>query len=138
MMKSDAAKEARVAKNERPFRLMQNQMVVFLRTKATSFDAQLAGHSEVNTEPALVREREEHLFSPGLRAEKAGACQLADKSARVRPAKDPLQCVKLHPHDLLTQSGIPLPAKIFHFGEFRHGGLTLWPRLRPVPGCCDG
>src|SRR5437868_1069426 len=120
MMKSDAAKEARVAKNERAFRLMQNQMVVFFGTKAAWFDAQLAGHSEVNTEPVLVRELEEHLFSPRLRAEKAGACQLADKSARVRSAKDALQCVELHAHDLLTQTGIPLPAKIFDFGQFGH------------------
>src|SRR5438067_6919919 len=123
MMKSDTAKEARVAKNERAFRLMQNQMVVFFRTKAAGFDAQLAGHSEVNTEPVIARELEEHLFSPGLRAEKARAFHLADERARVRPAKDALQCVKLHPHDLLTQSGIPLPAKIFHFGEFGHQAL---------------
>src|SRR2546423_7353817 len=114
MMKSDAAKEARVAENERAFRLMQNQMVVFLRTKAAWFDAQRAGHSEVNTDPVIARELEEHLFSPGLGAEKARACQLADKRARVRPAKDPLQCVELHAHDLLAEPGIPLPAKIFH------------------------
>lgn len=71
VVKSDAAKEACVTKDQGAFRLMKNQMVVFLRSKAGRFDAQFAGHAEVNANPVTAGEFEEHLFSPGFRPKKA-------------------------------------------------------------------
>ena len=64
MMKSDATEKPRVAKNERAFRLLENEMVVFLGLKAGWFDAQFSSHSEMNPDPVVSGKFEEHLFSP--------------------------------------------------------------------------
>ena len=71
-MKADPAEEARIPKDERAFYLVQHQMIVFLRTKAGSLNPQLSRHAEVEAKPVTAGEFEQHLFSPGLRAEKAG------------------------------------------------------------------
>ena len=39
---------------------------------------------------------------------------------RFRPAKNPFPRMELHLDDRLAQAGVPLPAKKFHLGEFRH------------------
>src|SRR2546430_4840401 len=136
-MKPDATKKSRVAENESAFRLSQHEVIVLLRTKVGWFHAERARHSEVNTEPVPSRELEQHLFSPRLRAEKARARQVMTECARIRSAKDALPRVELHAQDFLTQTAIPLPAKIFDFGQFGHGRNFRW-RLRRVLRFTDG
>ena len=121
-MKPDATKKSRVAENESAFRLSQHEVIVLFRTKVGWFHPERARHSEVNTEPVPSRELEQHLFSPRLRAEKARARQVMTECARIRSAKDALPRVELHAQDFLTQTAVPLPAKIFHFGQFGHQG----------------
>jgi len=120
MMKSNATKETGVAKNEGALGLEQDKVVVFLRTEIEWFDEQLTGHSEVNAQPVRSGKFEKHLFSPRFGTEKAGPRQVTPECARIRSAKDALPRMELHADDLLTQTGIPLLAKIFHFGQFGH------------------
>src|SRR5205807_3162036 len=138
MMKSDATEKPRVAKNERAFRLLENEVVVFLGSKAGWFDAQFPSHSEMDPDPVASGKFEEHLFSPGLRTEKACAGQLADERPRVRSAKDALPRMELHANDRGAEPDVPLPAEKFYFGELRHDGRTLCPDLLRVLGSLDG
>jgi hypothetical protein len=71
VVKSDAAKEARIAKDQGAFRLMKNKMVVLLRSKAGRLSPQVSGHPEMNARPAVAGKLEEHLFSPRLGSKKA-------------------------------------------------------------------
>jgi len=123
VMKSDATEKPRVAENERAFRLVENEMVVFLGSEPGQFDAQFSSHAEVNADPVAAGKFEKHLFSPRFRAEKTRTGNLADERVRVRTAKDAFPRVELHAQDLLTQTGIPLPAKIFHLRQFGHSGI---------------
>ncbi len=122
MVKSNAAKEARVAKNEGAFRLVKNKMVMLLWSKAGCFDAQFSGHAEMNADPIGVGKFEEHLLSPGFRTKKAGAGELADEGPRVFAAKDALPWMKFYSQNVLPKAGIPLPAIIFNLSELGHGG----------------
>src|SRR5688572_4251998 len=107
-------------------------MVMFLGSKSWRLDAQFPGHAKMNPDPApnvfaspdyfgvAAREFEEHLFSPGERAQKSPAGQLSFQRSRIRAAKDSLLRVELDRGHLLSKPWIPLPAKKFHLGQFRH------------------
>lgn len=69
VMKSNAPEEPRIAENESTLRLVQDKMVMVFRAKTGRFDAQLSGHPEMDSDPITAREFEQHLFSPGERAE---------------------------------------------------------------------
>lgn len=134
MVEPNATEEAGIAKDQRPLCLMKNEMVVLLRAKSRWFHTQLARHAEMDPDPApnvfaspdyfgvAAGELEEHLFSPGERAEKAAARELASERPWIRPAKDAFLPVELHPHNFLAEPGIPLPAIEFDFSQLRHRG----------------
>ena len=63
VLKTDTAKLARIGEDERAFSLMQDEMVIFARTKICGFDSRLSSHAEMNAEPVPVGKVEEHLFS---------------------------------------------------------------------------
>jgi hypothetical protein len=73
VMKADTTEEPGIAENQGPLRLVQNQVIMVFRPKAVGFDAQLPGHAEMDPDPVAAGKLEEHLFSPGERAEKTPA-----------------------------------------------------------------
>src|SRR5688572_18702987 len=119
-MKADASEEARVAKNESAFCLMQNQVVMFFGTEAGRLDAQFPGHAKMNPKPIPAGKFKEHLFSPGERPEKTPPSQFSFQRSRIRATKDSLLRMELERDHLLAEAWIPLPAKKFHLGQFRH------------------
>jgi hypothetical protein len=70
MVKAHATKLTRVGEGQCTFTLIQNQMVVFAWPKILRFDADFACHAEMNAEPVVVGEFEEHAFPTRLRGEK--------------------------------------------------------------------
>jgi len=64
VLKTDTAKLPRVGEDERAFSLMQDEMIVFARSKVWRLNMRLAGHPEMNTEPIAPGKLEEHLLSP--------------------------------------------------------------------------
>jgi hypothetical protein len=52
--------------------------------------------------------------------QKPGAGESLPEGGRVDPAKNPLLFVKVDGGDFLFSSDIPLFAKVFNFGQFRH------------------
>ncbi|MEY2560127.1 MAG: hypothetical protein QOG51_542 [Verrucomicrobiota bacterium] len=73
MVKSNPAKQASIAKNEGPTRLLQHEVIVFFRSEAGWFGSQLAGHAEMNPDPIPAGEFEKHLLSPRVRTQEAPA-----------------------------------------------------------------
>ena len=121
-MKSDATKQARVAKNEGSFCLVKHEVIVLFGAEDRWFDPQLARHPEMKADPIATREFEEHLLSPRFGAEKTCARNFTNEQARIRAPKDSFPNVKLNSNDLLSDSGIPLSAIIFHLGQLWHSG----------------
>lgn len=66
LIKSDPAEETRVTKNESAFGLMQYEMIVFLGKEARGLKAQGPSHSQMDADPIIAGEFEQHLFSPRL------------------------------------------------------------------------
>ena len=88
-MKTDPSKLPRIAKNQRALLLLQDEMIVFPSAKSGGLDPQLAAHAEVNPEPVIAREDEEHLFPTRFRAEEILPNESALQRAQIAPAKDP-------------------------------------------------
>ena len=59
------AEHARILEYEAPHRRVQNEMIVFRRNIARPFAPQRAAHPEVNAQPAVAAESEQHLFGRG-------------------------------------------------------------------------
>src|SRR5688572_28019483 len=108
-MKANTAEEARIAENEGLPGLAQNKMVMFFGAKSRRLDAQLAGHAEMKADPVAAGKFEEHLLSPGERAQKTAPGQFPFQCSRIRAAEDSLLRVKLDRDHLLAEPGVPLP-----------------------------
>src|SRR5580765_3085851 len=96
-------------------------MVMFARRERGRFSAQIARHAEMQPEPALPGKAEEHLFAMRFRAAERCAGQGRPERREVEAAKNPFVTVQFDAKDFLTHAGVPPPAMMFHFGEFRHG-----------------
>ncbi len=131
-MKTDPAKLPRVAEDERLFRLLQDKMIMFAGVKAGLFRAKVAAHPEVNPEPVVPGKDEQHLFSPGVRAQQFLPNEMAFEGADVAAAEDSFLAMQLHGDNLLTEARVPAFAKIFYLGELRHlsGIGSAWPATR--------
>lgn len=70
MMKPDATELPRISEDKRAFGLIKHEMVMFVRLKIPGLRANLAGHAEMNPEPVMAREFEEHPFAARLRPQK--------------------------------------------------------------------
>ncbi len=125
VMKQDATEEARVAENERIRFLSKHNVIVFERSVGSVLGAQFAGHAEMQAEPAIGAKAKEHLFAvrEGLGEDCPG--QYFFDQLRVGAAKDAFGGIQLHGKDSLAQTGIPLLAEKFNFGQFRHSKNVL-------------
>ena len=122
MMKSDATKESRIAEDQSALCLMEDEVVMFLRAKGLRLDAQFSSHAEMDSDPITAGKFEQHLFSPGERAEKSASGKLALNRAGVRAPENSFSRMQLHARDLLAEPRVPSPAKEFDFGELGHDG----------------
>ncbi len=85
--------------------------------------AEFAAHPQVDAQPKIAREMEEHLFTPGFGAKQLLAGQKLKQSRSVGVTEDTNfgpsdDCLA----DLLTKARIPLAAAVFDFGKFWHKG----------------
>jgi len=119
-MKSNAAKLPGIGKNQRAGCLVKNKMIMRGRFVVGFFRAQLAGHSQVQAEPKVIRKSEQHLFAMRLGACQRGSWKRPPQKADIRPAKDPCLGVQFYSEDFVPCSGVPLFAIVFDFGKFRH------------------
>ena len=120
MVKAHPAKLSGVTKNECPFSLSQNEVVMFAWNKVGGFDAQCSCHSEVKTEPVVARELEEHALAARRRMQGFFAYQSLLKHARVHAAEDPFPRVQGNRNDPIAAAGVPLFAIPLYFGQLRH------------------
>ena len=87
-MKSDPTELARIGEHKRAFALKQDQMIMFARSIIRLFKVDLPCHSEVNVEPSVAREFEEHPFAARMRTEQRCADQPLAKLVNVAAAED--------------------------------------------------
>ncbi len=122
-MESNATELARIGEDKRAFTLKQNEMVVLGWAIIFRFDANFAGHAEMNEKEVVAGDFEEHPFPACMRAEKFCADQAPLKFYYVCLAKDAVSRVQAKIDNFRTNPGIPLFAKPFDFGQ-------LWHRAR--------
>jgi hypothetical protein len=73
VMKSNASKLPRIAKDERAIRLLKNKMIMFFAPKFSLFDSHLSGHPEMQAKPIVAGKLKQHLFSARNRAQGGAA-----------------------------------------------------------------
>ena len=81
----------------------------------------MAGHAEVQAEPEIVGEAEEHLFAGGFGGDEFLAGEFWEKG-EVVAAKDAFFAVEMDAKDFGVEAGVPLAAVVIDLGEFGHGG----------------
>ncbi len=59
------AEHPRIIEDQRAFLLPEHQVIVFAGLETRRFDAQLAAHAEVKSEPGVATEMEKHLLGRG-------------------------------------------------------------------------
>lgn len=121
VMKLDPSKHARVAEDKRLVPLAQHQMIVSVGGECRWFAAELAGHAQMQPQPAIARETEEHLFAMRLRGAEDRPRQCSRQVVVIRASKDSFPSMDFDGEHLLSQPAIPALTKILHFGKFRHG-----------------
>src|SRR5438477_8463861 len=117
MMKTDAAELARVGENERAFPLKQNEVVVFGRPVIRRFDADLAGHAEMNEKEVIAGELEEHPFPARMRGEKFFTNQPSAELLHILATKDAVPRMQAKIDNLRAAAGVPLFAKPFDLSQ---------------------
>ena len=122
MGKVNAAKLAGVVENQGAIFLVEDEVVVFGRGMIRGRDREFAGHAEVQAEPEIVGEAEEHLFAGGFGGDQFLPSELW-KEGEVVAAEDAFIAVEMDAEDFGVEAGIPLAAVIIDFGEFGHGGI---------------
>jgi hypothetical protein len=95
-------------------------MIMFARTKNVILNADIAGHSEMNAQPASAGKAKQHSFSACFRAKECRAGKLSPQLVHIRSPKHPIPFVQRKIDDLLAVPNVPLFAKPFDLGEFRH------------------
>jgi len=122
VVESNAAELARVGKDKCALSLKQDEMIVFRWPIIRRLDANLARHAEMNSEPIVAGELEEHPFPARMRTEKFRADQALPKGAHVLATKDSVPCVHAKIDNLRAAPDVPLFAKPFDLGQLRHRG----------------
>lgn len=67
--KEDATELAGIVEDQSAISLVEDEMIVLFGLVGARCDGQFAGHAEVNTEPEVTGEAEEHLFAGGFRGQ---------------------------------------------------------------------
>ncbi len=131
VMKANATKLPSVTKDQRLRLLFEHKVIVLSRFEPSRLNAQVATHSEVNAEPVVAGEDEQHLLAACDRAEKPLPNEPALQRENVAVTKNPILAVQSNREDLLSDPDVPSLPKIFDLGQLRHGR-----RLdRPGPPC---
>ena len=120
VMKSHSSKKTRIAEDEGLLRLLQDEVIVFLRAKSGRLRPQFAAHPEMDPNPIPGGKFEQHLFPTRRGTQETAARQLLHDSSRIGSAKDPFSRMELHRDDLLAEAAVPLLSEKFHLGQFRH------------------
>ena len=121
MVEEDAPEQSRVAEDEGLVALTEEEVIVIAGDEGGGFVAEFAGHAEVESEPGVLRETEEHLFAARFGGEKFCAGQKAEQGWEVVATKDSFVGVQVDFEDRVAEADIPAAAEVFYFGEFRHG-----------------
>ena len=122
LVEAHAAEVAFVLEDEGMGGLVEDEMIVLARgVVRKEFTAEFAAHAEMNAQPEIVGELEEHLFAAGLGGEEFFAGELGAKSGGVGVTEDAdLGSGEANGKDGLAKTRVPLAAAVFDFGEFRH------------------
>src|SRR5438477_2985578 len=121
VMKLHPAKLACIGEDERAFTLIQNKMIMLLRSKIGGRGLHFPAHAEMQAEPILVRKSEEHPLAARFRSQQMRSGEFFGQGARVCSAKNSLTRMQRDFDHTMPDLGIPLPPKIFHLRQFRHG-----------------
>ncbi len=133
VMETNPTKLPGVAKDQCLQFLLEHEVIVLSRFKPSRLSAEIATHSEMNAEPVLAGEEEQHLFAAGDRAEKALPDELVLQLTDVATAKDPVLAMQSNREDVLSDPDVPSFPKIFDLGQLRHGRRLdrSWPPCYP-------
>ena len=104
-------------------------MIVFERDRRRWLEAQLAGHAQMNAQPAAFGEAEEHLFAVRFGIQQCRTAQRFAEGRDVRPAEDFFAGAQLHGENLPAQTPPPLFTKKLDFGQFGHGADLMVVRF---------
>ena len=74
----------------------------------------------MEAKPRIGAEAEEHLFTVSVGGAEMATLDSAGEKGGGSFAKDAFLRMKMNGGNFLTEARIPLLAKEFHFGEFRH------------------
>ena len=119
LMNVDAAELARVVKDKGALFLVEDEVVVFFGRVRGDGDCEFAGHAEVEAEPEVAGETEEHLFAGGFGGDEFVAGEFWEEG-EVVAAKDAFIAVDVDAENFGIEAGIPLAAVVIDFGEFGH------------------
>lgn len=122
VMKSNTAELAVITEHERALLLKQHEMITLRRSVARGLHMNFAGHAEMNSEPVVAGEFEEHPFPASMRTKKVLSDQILAKRENVGFAKDAIYSVQVEIDNPMTDSGIPLFAKPLDLGQLGHRG----------------
>jgi len=118
-MNVDAAELARVVEDEGALFLIEDEVVVFFGRVRGDGDCEFASHAEVEAEPEVAGETEEHLFAGGFGGDEFVAGEFWEEG-EVVAAKDAFIAVDVDAENFGIEAGIPLAAVVIDFGEFGH------------------
>jgi hypothetical protein len=119
-MEAHPAEKPRITEHQGPRFLVKHEVVMAIRLERGRMDAQSPRHPEVQSEPRVTREPEEHLLSVGGRMKNPGAGKMPRERARIRIPKDRLRRMQLHSSDEVPGSWIPNAAIELHVGKLGH------------------
>ena len=109
-----------VLEHQRPVLLVQHEVIMFSRSVIRRFGNKLAPHTQVNAQPDVVGEAEEHLFAARLGVQDPLAGEFVPHPFQVDLAKDSPSLADVDGFDGMTLANFPLTAAVFDLGEFRH------------------
>src|SRR5437660_1031005 len=95
-------------------------MVVFGRPVIRRFNADLAGHAEMNEKEVVAGELKEHPLPARMRGEKFSTNQPSAKLLHILAAKDSVPHVQAKIDNLRAAAGVPLFAKPFDLSQLGH------------------
>lgn len=130
-------KEPGILKNQGAVSGVQDEVVMLFGAITGRLGREPSGHPQMNPQPEIRPEPEQHLFSVGLQGTQGLALQGSCQRPGGKPAEDPLARVKMNPHHLLSQADPPLAAEIVDLGQFRHRHRVRNPGENPSLGEAD-
>ena len=122
LVESNPSELAHVGEDQRALLLKENEMIMFTRNELGGSGPKFAGHAQVNAEPVVCRELEEHLFATSFRANQSAPRKGTFHSSGVYASEDAFVSMERNGGDDLIEAKVPLFAVEFDFGQFGHAG----------------